>query len=220
MIPIILATIVVIASGVLHILAEYNGRPWHVYLLKPLTTWTIILVAVLANPDIAETGRATLYQSLIIGGLVFSLAGDVFLMLPQDRFIPGLFSFLVAHLMYIAAFTGLSGLHNSNGWLFVPFLLLTVVMLALLWKGLGKLRIYVIAYMLIISTMGWQATEFWFRTGSTAALLAMVGAIFFLLSDSLLAIERFRTKFAASSLLVLSTYYIGQLLIAWSVIGS
>ena len=72
-----------IASGVLHILAEYNGRPWHVYLLKPLTTWTIILVAVLANPDIAETGRATLYQSLIIGGLVFSLAGDVFLMLPQ-----------------------------------------------------------------------------------------------------------------------------------------
>lgn len=220
MIPLILATIVVVVSGTLHILAEYSGRRWHVYLLKPLTTWTILLVAVLANPDIAETGRASFYQSMIIGGLVFSLAGDVFLMLPQDRFIPGLFSFLVAHLLYIAAFTELAGLHNSSGWLYLPFLGVGVVMITLLWRAVGKLRIYVIAYMLVISIMAWQGAEYWVTAGTTAALLAALGALLFLISDAVLAIDRFRTKFAEASIIVLSTYYTAQLLLAWSVRGS
>ncbi|MFN8439487.1 MAG: lysoplasmalogenase [Caldilineaceae bacterium] len=220
MIPLILATAVVVVSGTLHILAEYNGRRWHVYLLKPLTTWTILLVAVLANPDIAETGRASFYQSMIIGGLVFSLAGDVFLMLPQDRFIPGLFSFLVAHLLYIAAFTNLAGLHNRSGWLYWPFLLIALLMLAYLWRAVGKLRIYVIAYMLVISVMAWQGAEYWFESGTTASAVAAVGALLFLVSDSVLAIDRFRTKFATASIVVLSTYYVAQLLIAWSVRGS
>lgn len=220
MIPIILATAVVAVSAALHILAEYNGRPWHVYLLKPLTTWTILLVAVLANPEIAQTGRATFYQSMIIGGLIFSLAGDVFLMLPQDRFVPGLFSFLVAHLLYIAAFTNLSGLHNASGWLFFPYLALALLMIGSLWNWTGKLRIYVIAYLLVISIMGWQAAEFWFRAGTTASLLAAVGALLFIASDTLLAFNRFRWKFTAANAFVLSSYYLGQLLIAWSVIGS
>lgn len=220
MIPLILATAVVVVSGTLHILAEYNGRRWHVYLLKPLTTWTILLVAVLANPDIADTGRASFYQSMIIGGLVFSLAGDVFLMLPQDRFIPGLFSFLVAHLLYIAAFTNLAGLHNRSGWLYWPYLLVALLMLAYLWRAVGKLRIYVIAYMLVISVMAWQGAEYWFVSGTTASLLAAIGALLFLISDSVLAIDRFRYKFATASIVVMSTYYVAQLLIAWSVRGS
>lgn len=220
MIPLILGSLVVIASGLLHILAEYRGRPWHVYLLKPLTTWAIIIVAVLANPDIAQSGRPSFYQSMIIGGLIFSLAGDVFLMLPENRFIPGLFSFLLAHLFYIAAFTNLSGLQGSNAWFILPFIVLGLLTLSVIWQGIAALRIYVIAYMAVITLMGWQAFELWNRTRTTASLLAAVGALLFVISDSILAIDRFRWKFTLASACILSTYYLGQLLIAWSVIGS
>ena len=48
-------------------------------------------------------------KSLRLAGLLFSLVGDVSLMLPNERFIQGLVSFLVAHLCYIVAFTFESG---------------------------------------------------------------------------------------------------------------
>ena len=47
--------------------------------------------------------RSPRFQHLLVTGLAFSLAGDVFLML-KGYFIPGLASFLVAHLCYIALF--------------------------------------------------------------------------------------------------------------------
>ncbi len=207
----ILATTLALISGTLHILAEYAGRPWHVYLLKPFTTWTIILVAVLG-----QLGAPSLYQYMIIAGLVFSLAGDVFLMMPQDRFIPGLFSFLVAHLFYITAFTSFDGIQGQLQ-VIAPFLLVGIVVLALLWSGLGKMKLYVVAYMLVLLVMGWQATERWLTMGTTSALLAAIGAVLFIISDSVLAFNRFRKPFAAANAVILSTYYVAQLLIAWSV---
>ena len=60
----------------------------------------IILIAVQASFN-----NLSRYAGFILAGLVFSLAGDVFLMLPSDQFMAGLVSFLIAHLFYIAAFT-------------------------------------------------------------------------------------------------------------------
>ncbi len=88
--PILLA----IPAAALHIRAEYLGPQYHVYLLKPLTMVFILLIVVQAGwPDFSR------YKVAILAGLVCSLAGDVFLMLPSDRFIAGLVSFLLAHLL-------------------------------------------------------------------------------------------------------------------------
>jgi iron(III) transport system permease protein len=99
--PLIAISLVAVAiSAFIHIRAEYRGPRRNVYIFKPLTTSLIILTALLL-PDAVPAP----YKWLIIAGLLFSLGGDVFLMLPQDRFVFGLVSFLIAHLFYIAAFT-------------------------------------------------------------------------------------------------------------------
>jgi len=92
-------TLLAILSASLHIRAEYYGPRYHVYLFKPLTMVFILLIVVQAGwPDFS------LHKVAILAGLVCSLAGDVFLMLPSDRFVAGLVSFLLAHLL--AWFTG------------------------------------------------------------------------------------------------------------------
>jgi len=109
MTPAILAlTAVAAISAVVHIRAESRGPRWHVYLCKPLTTAAIIGCAWLA-PQPATDG----YRALVLAGLVFSLAGDVFLMLPRDLFRAGLASFLVAHLLYVAAFSRAVGFFSE-----------------------------------------------------------------------------------------------------------
>ena len=187
------------------------GPAWRVYLFKPLTTSLIIAMAALWP---GQTGRR--YRGLIVLGLVFSLAGDVFLMLPGDRFVQGLVSFLVAHLCYIAAFASSAGARWTPR-LFVPYLLYDLVFMALLWPGLGPLAAPVTVYAAVLVGMGWQAAERWAVFRSGPALGAAVGGALFVLSDSVIAINRFVAPFRASRLIIMTTYIAAQWLIARSV---
>jgi uncharacterized membrane protein YhhN len=208
----LLASALLVAStAALTIVGESTGRRRLVYVFKPLTTALIILLALALTPTTPAP-----YKQLILLGLLFSLAGDVFLMLPNDRFVPGLVSFLVAHLFYIAAFTRGEGV-NVTWWALLVYLLYGGLMLAVLWPHLGAMRVPVLAYMAVILVMGWQALERQLALGTPAALLAAAGALLFVVSDSVLALDRFRGRFAAARLLVLSTYFAAQWLIAWSV---
>ena len=65
--------------------------------------------------------------------------------------------------------------------------------------------------------MGWRAYEGWVQTGQGAALLAFFGALLFIVSDSVLAINRFRGDFEIARALSLSTYFAAQWLIALSI---
>ena len=94
-----LLTAALILAAFVAIRGAYRGPRWHHYLAKPLATLLIIGIAL---GRAAETPRG--YALAILVGLACSLAGDIFLMLPGDRFIAGLLSFLLAHLAYIAAF--------------------------------------------------------------------------------------------------------------------
>lgn len=197
-------------SGGLHIGAEYWGPRRGVYLFKPLTTTLILLLAWQQPNPITP-----FYQALIMVGLAFSLLGDVFLMLPTDHFLHGLVSFLFAHLCYITAFAGQSGVPTP--WALLPFLLYGVLMLRWLWPTLGKLKGPVVIYMAVILIMGWQAWGQWQQAGQWRALWALCGALLFILSDSVLAVDHFRQRFRTAQFIVLSTYYVAQLLIAMSV---
>jgi uncharacterized membrane protein YhhN len=208
-----------LVTAVLAIGGEYQPKRTLVYIFKPLTTLLIIWMALtgpIAVPPV--------YKWLIVAGLVFCLGGDVFLMLPANYFIVGLVSFLIGHLLYIAAFVSDGGFHLAWGWL-IPLALYGVVYYRILAPGLGKLRGPVIVYILAILMMAWQAWGRWLAVPGTGALigtgtlLAAIGAALFVVSDSILAYDRFRQKFWAARIIVLTTYWAAQWLIASSVIS-
>lgn len=197
-------------STLLTIIGKYRHRGL-LYVFKPLTIALIIALAWThgsATPD--------RYFWLIMAGLVFSAAGDVFLMLPRDRFVPGLVSFLIAHLLYIAAFSEPAGLFAAP-LLALPFLAGAGIMLWVLLPKTGTLKIPVIVYALALAMMGWQSATRWQALSDTASLYAMLGAILFMISDALLAFNRFAKPFRAAEALLLTTYFAAQTLIALSV---
>ncbi len=204
-------TVLVCLTGSIAVRAEYLGTKQLVYPFKPLTTALVVILAAQSRSALNP-----LYQTAIVAGLLFALAGDVFLMLPFDRFVAGLASFLGAHVCYIIAFSARTGFKFA-GWIALPFVLCGVLMLMVLWPRLDTLRVPVAVYTTVIVVMAWQATAQWTVTWQTPALLAAIGATLFLVSDAVLAYNRFRRPFQTAPVVVLSTYYVAQLLIAWSV---
>lgn len=200
-----------LASGALHIGAEYRGPRALAYVCKPLATGLILGVALTASAPVAPH-----YATLVAFGLLFSLAGDVFLMLPRDRFLYGLASFLVAHLLYIAAFSSVAGAGFAPVAL-APWLVAASVLLPLLWPHFGRMRAPALVYMAAILAMGWRASAQWQASGESWSALALAGALLFVVSDTALAWNRFRRPFRAAQLVVLGSYYPAQLLIALSV---
>jgi uncharacterized membrane protein YhhN len=229
--------IAVIISGLMHLKAEYYGPDEQKYLFKPLTTVCILLIAgftVTGNP------QANFYKQMIVTGLFFSLWGDIFLMMPSDRFIAGLISFLIAHLFYIVAFSlNISQIVPFS--YMIPFIVYGIVMFRFLSPGMGKLRIPVMLYITVIMTMVFLAMSRDLIMPNKYNLYAFIGALFFMASDSILAINKFRfqTKvsnavlfldsenivetvkvkgsFKSAQFLILTTYYTAQVFIALSV---
>jgi uncharacterized membrane protein YhhN len=199
-----------VLSGVIYIWTTYAGAQTQRFLFKPLTTALILGVA-LALPDAVSP----LYRNLITVGILFSLAGDIFLMLPNNWFVWGLVSFLIAHLFFIAGYVERASVH-MHWYLLTPFALYGVALLYLLWSHVGDLRLPVLIYALVLLAMGWQATELWWEMRDLAALLAMLGAILFVASDSILALDKFRAPIPHRDVLIMSTYYGALLLITWS----
>jgi uncharacterized membrane protein YhhN len=153
-------------------------------------------------------------------GLVFSLVGDVFLLLRPRFFIAGLASFLAAHLSYIIGY-------NQNPvvfswWMFVPLALVGGLMAVVYPKIINgvrrrleykKLAIPVRLYILTILLMLISALFCWFRPSwhIEAALVTAVGALLFTISDSLLAAGRFLKPVPYGNFMVMFTYHLGQL---------
>lgn len=145
--------------------------------------------------------------------LLGSLAGDVFLML-SGYFIPGLVAFLLAHLAYIVR------LRQDAPWFASRRALLATLgvgaaMYAFLWWGglPAALRLPVAAYVAVIALMAAQALGRATVWRDRASVLVAAGAVFFMLSDSLLAVNRFVTPLPLAQLGVLATYYLAQCLI-------
>lgn len=199
--------------AVLAIRAHYLDarRRWQIYVFKPLATLLILALALLLPPAHAA------YQWAIAAGLLFSTAGDVFLMLPRDRFVAGLASFLIAHLCYVWAF-GMEVPLAANPLFWLPYFAVGGGVLALIWPGLKPaLRGPVAVYVIVIAVMASQAVERWHAMGSGVALAAAIGAGLFVVSDGVLAVDRFRWPFRAARAVTLATYWAAQILIALSV---
>lgn len=181
------------------------------FIFKPLTM--LLAIAFVARRSI-ESGGCGRRDALLMAALAASLAGDVFLMLPGGYFIPGLASFLVAHLFYIALFRQNVPWFPSRRAL-VATLGVGAAMYAWVWGGLTDpvLKVAVGAYVSVIALMVAQAIGRATVQRGTDATLVALGAAIFMLSDSLIAINRFVQPLPLVSLWVLSSYYAAQLLI-------
>jgi uncharacterized membrane protein YhhN len=206
-----IATFFIVVTATLAIAGEVAAIPWLVYFFKPFATIVIIWMAS-ANWR-AHQDRYALW---VTAGLILSLAGDILLIWPARYFFFGLVAFLLTHIAYLIAFTrGAEFPERPMVWLF--YLAIGAAIYAVLWSRLPIfLRFPVAFYTLFLSGMAAQALGRFPALRAPAARFAAIGAAFFLLSDTLLAADRFYAPFPLAALFILATYYLAQWLIASS----
>jgi uncharacterized membrane protein YhhN len=182
------------------------------YLTKPGTMILLIVWFIIASG--LQPGSAW-----FLAALIFSLAGDVFLMLPGDLFLPGLGSFLLAQISYIIGFNQ-NGFPLSTG-MIAALVVIAIVAFFVFRAVLGgvsrqadgrKLLPGVLVYALALTGTMISAVANLFRPewAFTPALLAALGGILFFSSDSILAYDRFVRKQSNAHLLVMITYHLAQ----------
>lgn len=172
------------------------------YLCKPAATAALAGVAATLDPAIGDR------RTLFVVALVLSLAGDVFLMLPRDRFVPGLASFLLAHIAYTAGFAVHGGSlgEYALGAAIVAVVTVPLAMRfvrALLRGGQRELVAPVVFYIGAIAAMVASAI-------ASGNAWAIGGAVVFMVSDSLIAETRFVAARPWGRVAIMVTYHLGQ----------
>lgn len=211
--PILFSIIFVLES-----LAVAMPLSWLAYFVKPL----IMMVIGAYYITSIRNQNSTLSKPVLIA-ILFSLFGDVALMfddLNELYFMLGLGSFLLAHIGYILAYdqhkssqagTPLMGVQKFR--FAFPIILAGTGLITILYSHLGDLKIPVIIYALVLIIMVLKALFRFGYTNGRSFWLVFVGALLFMISDSLIAITKFLSGFDLAGLAIMSTYMLAQLLI-------
>jgi uncharacterized membrane protein YhhN len=188
--------------------------PGHSLIFKPL-----IMIGLMAYYYVLSPARSRLF----LVALFFCWLGDVFLIFQSNNplfFMTGLASFLAGHIVYIFCYRQLQTSPSSRELLgsqkvrfAFPIILAGTGLVTILYPFLGALRIPVMIYALAITLMALTALFRYGRTNSKSFLLIFIGAVLFMVSDSLLAINKFHHAFSAAGALVMLTYSVAQFLI-------
>ena len=189
-------------------------QPLHV-ICKPLIIATLILYFWNAIGK-----KFTSFSRWIIGALFFSWAGDIFLLFEgKGFFIGGLGSFLLAHVLYLGAYLDKEPLHRQQTpllarkpYLLLPFVAYLVGFYSFLYPHLNDLAIPVAVYAAVLTAMGVLALNRWNFTSEASFIWIAIGALFFIISDSLLSLNLFVLKGAMpiGNFLVMFTYTLAQ----------
>lgn len=212
------ATIVCALACGLLVIGEFLSNDRLRWIAKPLASVAFIAVGVAAlrkNPSLTELDLA------VVVGLALGAIGDVAL-LSEHGFLAGLGSFLLGHIAYVVAVGTLippsQWFHAAGVIAFLP-IAIGVIVLAWLWPRLGKLRVAVICYVVVIVAMVIGAIAL-FRARDIPAApdrsLFAAGAVMFFASDLAVARDKFVAKGFINRVWGLPVYYAAQLLIAWS----
>jgi alkenylglycerophosphocholine/alkenylglycerophosphoethanolamine hydrolase len=200
-------------SALLAIAAEWEERRHPAfYLLKPLTT-ILILAAALSLAPASGAG----YRQWVVIALALSMLGDICLMFEGDGwFAGGLGSFLLAHVGFVVAFLKGVSLAWPPAWTLLP-LVYGLGLCAWLLPRAGTLRIPIAVYCVVLLGMTLAAALRLQTLGGRPAVLAVAGALLFVVSDSALALRKFAGPYRGAQALILSTYWASIGLIAASV---
>lgn len=195
-----------------HVKALHYASKLTKYILKPGTMILIIALAIYGS------GLETTFAKWGVVALFFSVIGDVFLMLNNRWFVHGLISFFIAHVFYIIAFWNSFALDMTSQTsifvavsLFIFSIWFFVLLLRFVTEDGGvKLAFAVAVYIFVISIMMWSAS----LTGSG---ILVVASLLFVISDAVLAYDKFRHPFRVAEHIVMITYFTAQLLFAISI---
>jgi uncharacterized membrane protein YhhN len=206
----------VIVSG-LHLIALTMSIEILSMVSKPLIILSLIYYF---NKSVVETP----ISKLVIFALGCSLIGDAALMFQNENetlFMVGLGFFLLAHVGY--AFINFNLVDDDQReiklyWQDIPLIIIGFAVFLLIKDGLGNLQIPVLSYIVIISFMAITARQRYKRCDNQSFWLIMTGALFFVLSDTLLAIDKFLKPIEDEGFLIMSTYIIAQFLIIRGII--
>jgi len=153
--------------------------------------------------------------------LIFSFFGDVFLLYSgQSLFIMGLVSFLLAHFIFISIVlkriqkTSFLKIISSV----IPFLVVFILLIFGLKESLNEMLLPVIIYGLTISTFGIVSLVDFQNRKSQKSLFMLLGAMVFMISDSVLAINKFYNASHLFEIIIMSTYIAAQYLIFRSMV--
>lgn len=206
---IILFSIILITD----LVAVYINNEMLRYIFKPLLV--IILISYfLSQTKIWQSN----FKKWILAALFFSWLGDVLLMFePQNSifFLLGLSAFLLAHVFYIIFFHSIRLRENiKSRWL--PLIIVVIyyaILISLLSPYLGKMKLPVRIYGIVISFMFMLAMHMLFIKNKIAGRLMITGALLFLISDSTLAFDKFYQSFEMAGIMIMLTYGLAQLFI-------
>ncbi len=159
-----------------------------------------------------EFANSNRLRYLVLIALFYALLGDVFLMLVDKNpiyFLVGLGSFLVMQLLYIYIFKFLKISDLVNKWPYAGLVIIVAFSLILfLFPNLGDLKIPVFIYFSAILAMVLSAICFWKRHPRSG--IVFLGALFFMVSDGLIAINKFKFDLPFSGFLIMVTYILAQ----------
>jgi uncharacterized membrane protein YhhN len=183
-------------------IAKLRQLRWLEYVCKPATLAALVAVATTITP-VHDAGAR---RDWFVAALALSLLGDVLLMLPADAFVAGLGAFLAGHVLYVAGFWS----HGPAGALFAVVLVAVLAVLSPVatriltaLRGEREMAVPVALYMAVIAVMASSAL-------SSGSLLAALGAVLFVVSDTMIAWNRFVRPFAAAEVGIMVTYHLGQ----------
>jgi uncharacterized membrane protein YhhN len=168
---------------------------------------------------VALQKRTSLSDRLIFIALFFSWAGDVALGItwhPEIMFMAGLVFFLLTHIFYFIVFIRTQGRNLAPGrflYSIIPLLMYGFVLLYIMLDDLGEMKIPVILYTSVILAMVAAAINRMGKVNPISFYVVLAGALLFLSSDSMLAINKFSHPFQLASPLIMFTYIAGQYLI-------
>jgi uncharacterized membrane protein YhhN len=187
--------------------------------IPPLAVKALIIPFLILIFQISVGKDNLLSNRLILIALIFSWAGDVALGITwrqETMFIAGLVFFLLTHVFYLIAFFRTPGPNLSPKQFFyavIPLLLYGFILLYILWTDLGEMKVPVTIYTTVILAMVAGAINRTGKVNRTSYYLVLIGALLFLSSDSMLAINKFSQPFPFASPLIMFTYVAGQYLI-------
>ncbi len=210
-----------IIAATVNIFSENIGMRMPMYISK------ILLMPLLAAFLYSKTKEAEKYKFIYLA-LFFSWLGDIFLMFPRQDYDPstakyffilGLVSFLIAHINYIISF--IKDIHPNNKvsvliekpYLVIPFLLYLLLLMRFLFPHLDAMKLPVSVYGICIILMLIFAFNRKNIVNNKSFYYVLVGAVLFIISDSLIAINVFYQKMQWHRMVIMLTYTIAQALI-------
>lgn len=200
-------TTIYFTISILEIIFGITHFQMGVFLTKPL-----IMISVMVFYFLQTQNQRNFQDKWMLMAFFFSLLGDTFLMFSGEKyFMFGLGSFLITHLFYIFTFS--RNWLKSNILARIFFVIFSIIMLFLLQHNISNsLIIPIVIYMITITIMAISASER--NANSESYRMVLLGAILFLLSDSLIALDKFVVPIPFQTFLIMGTYVLAQYLIA------